>query len=85
MTAFSFVKHSKKCKCGHISLFRPKGEIYTTITRMKFYVYITTNPSKNALYIGMTNNLEQRIIEHYLTEVNRRHMRENTFVISDLL
>ena len=33
---------------------------------MKFYVYITTNPNHDALYLGMTNNLEQRIIEHYL-------------------
>ena len=33
---------------------------------MKFYVYITTNPDGDALYIGFTNNLEQRIIEHYL-------------------
>ena len=33
---------------------------------MKFYVYITTNPNQDALYVGMTNNLEQRIIEHYL-------------------
>ena len=33
---------------------------------MKFYVYITTNPSQDALYVGMTNNLQQRIIEHYL-------------------
>lgn len=33
---------------------------------MKFYVYITTNPKGDALYIGFTNNLEQRIIEHYL-------------------
>src|SRR3978361_1067056 len=33
---------------------------------MIFYVYITTNPNRDALYIGFTNNLEQRIIEHYL-------------------
>ena len=33
---------------------------------MKFYTYITTNPNQDALYVGMTNNLEQRIIEHYL-------------------
>jgi putative endonuclease len=33
---------------------------------MKFYVYITASPDHDALYVGMTNNLEQRIIEHYL-------------------
>ncbi len=31
-----------------------------------FYVYITTSPNKNVLYVGMTNDLGQRIIEHYL-------------------
>src|SRR3954464_5637454 len=33
---------------------------------MQFHVYNTTNPNKSALYIGVTNNREQRIIEHYL-------------------
>jgi hypothetical protein len=33
---------------------------------MKFYSYITTNPNRDALYVGVTNNLEQRIMEHYL-------------------
>src|SRR5215218_10232301 len=30
-----------------------------------FYVYILTNELKTVLYTGLTNNLEQRIIEHY--------------------
>ena len=30
-----------------------------------FYVYILTNELKTVLYTGMTNNLEQTIIEHY--------------------
>jgi putative endonuclease len=30
-----------------------------------FYVYILTNELKTVLYVGMTNDLEQRIIEHY--------------------
>ena len=33
---------------------------------MKSYTYILTNPNQTALYIGITNSLEQRIIEHYL-------------------
>jgi putative endonuclease len=37
---------------------------------MKYYVYITTNPNQSSLYVGMTNNLEQRIIEHYLNRGN---------------
>ena len=31
-----------------------------------YYVYIVTNSRKTVLYIGVTNNLPQRIIEHYL-------------------
>ncbi len=30
-----------------------------------FYVYITTNPDKTVLYIGVTNNIERRLFEHY--------------------
>ena len=30
-----------------------------------FYVYILTNQLKTVLYTGVTNNLEQRILEHY--------------------
>jgi putative endonuclease len=29
-----------------------------------FYVYITTNPEKTALYIGVTNDLNRRLFEH---------------------
>ena len=32
----------------------------------EFYVYILTNSTKSTLYVGVTNNLMQRIIEHYL-------------------
>jgi putative endonuclease len=31
-----------------------------------YFIYITTNPSFTVLYIGVTNNLERRICEHYL-------------------
>lgn len=30
-----------------------------------FYVYILTNPDKTTLYIGFTNNLTQRLFQHY--------------------
>jgi len=30
----------------------------------KHFVYIMTNRNKNVLYIGVTNNLKRRIIEH---------------------
>jgi putative endonuclease len=31
-----------------------------------YYVYITTNPKKSVLYTGRTNDLQYRLIEHYL-------------------
>ncbi len=31
---------------------------------MPYYVYITTNPGRSTLYIGITNNLQNRLDEH---------------------
>ena len=36
-----------------------------------YFVYITTNFSKTVLYVGVTNSLEQRLIEHYLNRGNK--------------
>jgi len=33
--------------------------------KKKFYVYIVTNAKNNLLYTGVTNNIQQRIVEHY--------------------
>jgi putative endonuclease len=30
-----------------------------------FYVYIITNPDKTTLYIGVTNNLDVRLYQHF--------------------
>lgn len=30
-----------------------------------YFIYITTNPDKEVLYIGITNNLKRRLSEHY--------------------
>lgn len=30
-----------------------------------FFVYIVTNPKKKVLYLGVTPNLEQSLVEHY--------------------
>jgi len=38
------------------------------IKKREYYVYIVTNYKKTVLYTGVTNNLEQRIIEHYLNK-----------------
>ena len=32
---------------------------------MAYYVYITTNPAKTVLYIGVTNSLPRRLGQHY--------------------
>jgi len=29
-----------------------------------FYIYVTTNPTKTALYVGVTNDLSRRLFEH---------------------
>jgi putative endonuclease len=31
----------------------------------QYWVYITTNPEKTVLYIGVTNNLKRRLSEHF--------------------
>ena len=35
------------------------------MTSRNFYVYIVTNARNNVLYTGVTNNLKERIMEHY--------------------
>ncbi len=35
------------------------------VNKRSYSVYILTNLNKTALYTGVTNNLEIRIIEHY--------------------
>jgi putative endonuclease len=41
------------------------------VTEKRFSVYIVTNYTKSVLYTGVTNNLEQRVTEHYLQRGNR--------------
>ena len=38
----------------------------------QYYVYIPTNYQKTVLYTGVTNNLEQRVFEHYLDKGNAK-------------
>ena len=35
-----------------------------------YYVYILTNPERTVLYIGVSNNIQQRLAEHYFTRGN---------------
>ncbi|MGZ3865604.1 MAG: GIY-YIG nuclease family protein [Bacteroidia bacterium] len=34
----------------------------------EYFVYITTNQNRTTLYVGVTNNLSQRITEHFLNQ-----------------
>ena len=43
------------------------------VTEKLYYVYILTNKAKTVLYTGMTNNLEQRIIEHYIDRTDKKN------------
>lgn len=40
------------------------------VSKTVYSVYILTNFTKTVLYIGMTNNLAQRLVEHYLEKDN---------------
>ncbi len=31
----------------------------------QYFIYILTNITKSVLYVGVTNNLPQRVVEHY--------------------
>ena len=31
-----------------------------------YFVYITTNPKRSTLYVGMTNDLQRRLQEHFM-------------------
>ena len=37
-----------------------------------YFVYIITNHKKKVLYTGVTNNLEQRLTEHYINRGNKQ-------------
>ncbi len=36
----------------------------------KYFIYIITNYNKTVLYVGVTNNLERRLTEHFLNRGN---------------
>ncbi len=39
---------------------------------MPYYTYITTNATKNTLYVGMTNDIPSRILEHGLNAGDKK-------------
>ena len=39
-----------------------------------YYTYMLTNQNKTVIYVGMTNNLDVRILEHYKAAIqNKKH------------
>ena len=42
------------------------------VNEKSYSVYMLTNKSKKVLYTGMTNDLEQRIIEHYIDRIEKK-------------
>jgi putative endonuclease len=43
------------------------------VNEVIYSVYIVTNIHKSVLYTGMTNSLEERIVEHYLDRIEKKH------------
>jgi len=68
--------------CNPIDCHAEVRGIYTIIAMFynnrQYYVYILTNYQKTVLYTGVTNNLEQRVIEHYLDKETPKPSLENT-------
>src|SRR5436853_6747862 len=42
------------------------------ISEALYSVYILTNKRQTVLYTGVTNNLEQRLIEHYIDRIEQK-------------
>lgn len=38
----------------------------------KYFVYITTNKYRTTLYIGVTNNIQNRLSQHYFDSLNAK-------------
>ncbi|MFT3980616.1 MAG: GIY-YIG nuclease family protein [Ferruginibacter sp.] len=43
------------------------------VNKKYFSVYIVTNIHKTILYTGVTNSLEERLIEHYRDRLDKKH------------
>lgn len=40
--------------------------------KRSYFTYILTNTHKNVLYVGMTNNLQVRLVEHFVSTIKKR-------------
>lgn len=46
--------------------------MYKTLGTHNYYVYILTNKIKTVLYIGVTNNLKERLFDHQTPDVHSK-------------
>jgi predicted GIY-YIG superfamily endonuclease len=51
----------------------------------QYWIYILTNPARNVMYVGVTNNLENRVAQHQAGEVPSftRRYNVNTLVYAE--
>lgn len=47
-----------------------------------YWIYITTNPDKTVLYIGVSNNLKRRLFEHHENRGKKKLLQGGIFVIT---
>ncbi len=50
-----------------------------------YFVYITTNPGKTVLYIGVTNNLRRRLKEHSSASLDDKPSFTGKYLCSNLI
>jgi len=55
--------------------------MYKTFGTHNYYVYILTNKNKTVLYIGVTNDLKERLFAHRILMFYQGHLRQNINVI----
>jgi putative endonuclease len=46
----------------------PETDLKHLMKSYNYFVYITTNSTKDVFYIGVTNSLEQGLVEHHLNK-----------------
>jgi putative endonuclease len=54
----------KRYRIFHLDAFNASIPRKGQMKKYQFYVYIMTNDNNRVLYIGITNNIRQRVIEH---------------------